>query len=97
MKRTREESLVADTHALSAGLKAYTTAYTNTALSTCRECCGGHGYAAGEGIGGWEIGGGWEWVCWSVWRQVGPRCGVRGAAGECRCGRARTHTGGQGT
>lgn len=62
MKRTREEGLVADTHSLSAGLKAYTTTYVNTALSTCRECCGGHGYAAGApgcrcvGVGGWEGG-----------------------------------------
>lgn len=29
-----------------AGLKAYTTQYTAQALSICRECCGGHGYAA---------------------------------------------------
>lgn len=28
------------------GLKAYTTGYTASALSICRECCGGHGYAA---------------------------------------------------
>ena len=28
------------------GLKAYTTQYTAQALSICRECCGGHGYAA---------------------------------------------------
>ena len=31
---------------LLAGLKAYTTQYTAQALSICRECCGGHGYAA---------------------------------------------------
>ena len=42
-KRTKDEAAVADVHALSAGLKAYTTAYTNTALSVCREACGGHG------------------------------------------------------
>lgn len=46
MKRTKEEALVADVHALSAGLKSYITSYTQRALSTCRECCGGHGYAA---------------------------------------------------
>ncbi|KAL3157409.1 hypothetical protein ABBQ32_011884 [Trebouxia sp. C0010 RCD-2024] len=45
-KRTKEEELVADVHSLSAGLKAYTTQYTAQALSICRECCGGHGYAA---------------------------------------------------
>jgi len=33
-------------HAGHAGLKAYTTQYTAQALSICRECCGGHGYAA---------------------------------------------------
>ncbi|KAK9811518.1 hypothetical protein WJX72_005162 [[Myrmecia] bisecta] len=46
MKRTKDEELVADVHSLSAGLKAYTTGYTASALSICRECCGGHGYAA---------------------------------------------------
>jgi len=33
MKRTKDEALVADVHSLSAGLKAYTTAYVNSALS----------------------------------------------------------------
>ncbi|GAB4821751.1 hypothetical protein N2152v2_008797 [Parachlorella kessleri] len=51
MKRTREEGLVADVHSLSAGLKAYTTTYVNQALSVCRECCGGHGYAAVNRLG----------------------------------------------
>jgi acyl-CoA oxidase len=46
-KRTKDEAAVADVHALSAGLKAYTTAYTNTALSVCREACGGHGCVLG--------------------------------------------------
>lgn len=32
MKRTKDEALVADVHSLSAGLKAYTTSYTNTAI-----------------------------------------------------------------
>lgn len=32
MKRTKDEGLVADVHSLSAGLKAYTTSYTNSAL-----------------------------------------------------------------
>ena len=51
MKRTRDETLVADVHSLSAGLKAYTTSFTSAALSTCRECCGGHGYAAVNRLG----------------------------------------------
>ncbi|KAG6547563.1 hypothetical protein Mapa_011012 [Marchantia paleacea] len=46
MKKTHEDAVVADVHALSAGLKAYITSYTAKALSTCRESCGGHGYAA---------------------------------------------------
>ncbi|CAN8264288.1 unnamed protein product [Cochlearia groenlandica] len=46
MKKTHEEQLVADVHALSAGLKAYVTSYTAKSLSVCREACGGHGYAA---------------------------------------------------
>lgn len=46
MKKTHDEQLVADVHALSAGLKSYITSYTAKALSVCREACGGHGYAA---------------------------------------------------
>ncbi|PPE01519.1 hypothetical protein GOBAR_DD01448 [Gossypium barbadense] len=46
MKKMHDEQLVADVHALSAGLKAYVTSYTAKSLSTCREACGGHGYAA---------------------------------------------------
>lgn len=51
MKRTKNEALVADVHSLSAGLKAYTTSYTNSAISIARECCGGHGYAAVNRLG----------------------------------------------
>ena len=54
MKKTREEKLVADVHSLSAGLEAYVTNYTATSLSICRECCGGHGYAAVNRFGGWR-------------------------------------------
>ncbi|KAL5555996.1 hypothetical protein UlMin_038232 [Ulmus minor] len=46
MKRTHDEQLIGDVHALSAGLKAYVTSYTAKSLSVCREACGGHGYAA---------------------------------------------------
>ena len=54
MKKTRDEKLVADVHSLSAGLKAYVTNYTANALSICRECCGGHGYAAVNRLGMWR-------------------------------------------
>ncbi|KAL3524737.1 hypothetical protein ACH5RR_013109 [Cinchona calisaya] len=46
MKKSHDEELVGDVHALSAGLKAYVTSYTAKSLSICRESCGGHGYAA---------------------------------------------------
>ncbi|KAI5074631.1 hypothetical protein GOP47_0010592 [Adiantum capillus-veneris] len=46
MKKTLDDEVIADVHALSAGLKAYVTAYTAKSLSICREACGGHGYAA---------------------------------------------------
>ncbi|KAK6923740.1 Acyl-CoA dehydrogenase/oxidase C-terminal [Dillenia turbinata] len=46
MKKSYDEQIVADVHALSAGLKAYVTSYTAKSLSICREACGGHGYAA---------------------------------------------------
>lgn len=46
MKKTHDEQLVGDVHALSAGLKSYVTSHTAKSLSICREACGGHGYAA---------------------------------------------------
>ncbi|KAJ7569225.1 hypothetical protein O6H91_01G067700 [Diphasiastrum complanatum] len=46
MKLTQDDEIIADVHALSAGLKSYITSYTAKALSICRESCGGHGYAA---------------------------------------------------
>jgi acyl-CoA oxidase len=54
MKTTHDEKLVADVHSLSAGLKAYVTAYTADALSQCRRACGGHGYAAVNRLGAWR-------------------------------------------
>jgi len=50
-KKTRQPAAVEEVHALSAGLKAQVTAYTAQALSTCREACGGHGYAAVNRLG----------------------------------------------
>ncbi|XP_039145253.1 acyl-coenzyme A oxidase, peroxisomal [Dioscorea cayenensis subsp. rotundata] len=46
MKKSHDDEVVGDVHALSAGLKAYITSYTAKSLSVCREACGGHGYAA---------------------------------------------------
>lgn len=54
MKRSRNEKIVADVHSLSAGLKAYASDFTATALSVCREACGGHGYAAVNRLGAWR-------------------------------------------
>ncbi|RAL43982.1 unnamed protein product [Cuscuta campestris] len=51
MKKSHDEELIGDVHALSAGLKAYITAYTAKSLNTCREACGGHGYAAVNRLG----------------------------------------------
>lgn len=51
MKRTKDAQLIEEVHALSAGLKAYTTAFTQDALSICRESTGGHGYAAINRLG----------------------------------------------
>lgn len=46
MKKSHDEELIGDVHALSSGLKAYVTSYTAKSISVCREACGGHGYAA---------------------------------------------------
>lgn len=42
----KDPDLQAQVHSLSAGLKSYVTAFTAAAINTCRESCGGHGYAA---------------------------------------------------
>lgn len=52
MKTSHDDELVSDVHALSAGLKAYVTSFTAKSISTCREACGGHGYAAVNRFGG---------------------------------------------
>lgn len=46
MKKTHDDELVGEVHALSAGLKSYVTSFTAKSISICREACGGHGYAA---------------------------------------------------
>ncbi|KAK1378709.1 Acyl-coA oxidase [Heracleum sosnowskyi] len=43
IKKTHDEELVTNVHALSIGLKAYVTSYTSKSLSICREACDGHG------------------------------------------------------
>lgn len=37
-------------HALSAGLKAFTTWTSNTGIEVCRMSCGGHGYSRSSGL-----------------------------------------------
>jgi acyl-CoA oxidase len=66
MKRTKDARLIEDVHALSAGLKAYATAFTAHALSVCREACGGHGYAAINRCVRRE----WGW-CWLLFLGAG--------------------------
>lgn len=51
MKTNKNPELVADVHSLAAGLKAHITRFTAGSLNTCRECCGGHGYATINRLG----------------------------------------------
>jgi len=51
MQEVRRQDLVEDVHSLSAGLKAYASSFTASALNVCREACGGHGYSALNRIG----------------------------------------------
>ena len=51
MKKTNDEDLLADVHALTSGLKSYITSYTAKSISICRESCGGHGYAVANRFG----------------------------------------------
>lgn len=39
-----------ETHATAAGLKAFCTWACLSAIDTCRQCCGGHGYSAYSGF-----------------------------------------------
>jgi acyl-CoA oxidase len=39
-----------ETHATSAGLKAYCTWFAGEAIEICRQCCGGHGYSSYAGL-----------------------------------------------
>lgn len=50
-KGNPSEALVAEVHAMSSGLKAHITAFTASAISVCREACGGHGYSALNRLG----------------------------------------------
>lgn len=43
-------SQLPELHALSAGLKAFTTWATNSAIEVCRMSCGGHGYSRSSGL-----------------------------------------------
>ena len=45
-KGNPSDALISEVHAMSSGLKAHITAFTASAISTCREACGGHGYSA---------------------------------------------------
>ena len=42
--------LLAEVHATSTGLKAFTTWFTSDGIETCRKCCGGHGYLLSSGL-----------------------------------------------
>jgi acyl-CoA oxidase len=43
-------SLLAETHATSAGLKAVSSAVAADGIEECRKACGGHGYSMFSGI-----------------------------------------------
>uniref|UniRef100_A0A8C5ZAG7 Acyl-coenzyme A oxidase n=1 Tax=Marmota marmota marmota TaxID=9994 RepID=A0A8C5ZAG7_MARMA len=46
----RHQSEIKPLHALTAGLKAFTTWTANAAIEECRMACGGHGYSHSSGI-----------------------------------------------
>ena len=45
--------LLADLHATSCALKAYSSTVAGEGLEACRRACGGHGYSSFSGIGSW--------------------------------------------
>ena len=45
--------LLADLHATSCSLKAYSSTVAGEGLEACRRACGGHGYSSFSGIGSW--------------------------------------------
>ncbi len=45
--------LLADLHATSCALKAYSSTVAGEGLEVCRRACGGHGYSSFSGIGSW--------------------------------------------
>jgi acyl-CoA oxidase len=45
--------LLADLHATSCALKAYSSTVAGEGLETCRRACGGHGYSSFSGLGSW--------------------------------------------
>lgn len=47
--------LLAELHATSCALKAYTSTTAGEGLEACRRACGGHGYSSFAGIGTWYV------------------------------------------
>ena len=45
--------MLADLHATSCALKAYSSTVAGEGLETCRRACGGHGYSSFSGLGSW--------------------------------------------
>ena len=56
-----DDSILAEAHAASAGLKALCTTQAVEGLEDLRKCCGGHGYLASAGVGWREAD--FKWLC----------------------------------